>query len=428
MGMSICRLPLPMPPTYDGRRLRATLGAPGLDRVLAALRRRLELGKPLTGRLTLSRATAAERTACDDLVGRSPSSGETLSLDLDALGLRLWEAGVCADLASAVAELTGPVTDRRAAANTRERAWAGVWAAARGAQSSHPELAGWLDQLRDSGLVRRLSRDDPLRASNLLSEVFLALAALPVRGEPLPSFAARVLDDAHALDAGKPRATLTVRAAARLGRIEFEDNAEGRRAAWASVGVLCDELSNPVLALNLPAAGDSPLARLLNVGAGAGEPVHLSLRLLLRHPLGGDTALAERDVFVCENPTVVALAASHLGRRCAPLVCINGQPATPALVLLRQLRTAGARLHYHGDFDPGGLVIARRLFSDFGVTSWRYAAADYADAPKGKPFAADPGATPWSPGLAEAMRGAQRAVHEEALFDVLAADLADTRI
>ena len=249
------------------------------------------------------------------------------------------------------------------------------------------------------------------------------LAALPVRGEPLAGFAARVLKDAHALDPGMPRATLAVRGAADLGGIELEDDSEGRRTAWASVGLLCDELSSPVLVLNLPAPGDSPLARMLQAGAEAGEPLHISLRLLLRHPIERGAKISGRDIFVCENPTVVAMAASRFGPRCSPLVCVGGQPATPAMVLLRQLAAAGTRLRYHGDFDAAGLAIARQLFRELGAEPWRFGAAGSAEAAKGKRFAGDPGPTPWSPQLAEVMRHTELAVHEEAVFDLLARDI-----
>jgi hypothetical protein len=208
----------------------------------------------------------------------------------------------------------------------------------------------WLEELASQGLLKRLAAGNPVRGSELLAEIAMVVAALPVRAERLAGFAARLFGDAHALDAGTARATLAVRAATRLAAVSFEDDAEGRRSAWASVGIYLDD-SALQPCLNLPANGDSALTRLLRTASLAGEPLHLCLRWLMRDPLDHDRALAHRTVFVCENPTIVALAARQLGRQCAPLVCVNGQPATPAKLLLRQLVTAGARLRYHGDLD-----------------------------------------------------------------------------
>lgn len=60
---------------------------------------------------------------------------------------------------------------------------------------------------------------------------------------------------------------------------------EGRRAAWAGEGVMCDELSTPALVFNLSLSEDTPLARVLRSARNGVEPVHLSLRILLRGPL-----------------------------------------------------------------------------------------------------------------------------------------------
>jgi uncharacterized protein (TIGR02679 family) len=411
----------------DLGRLRATLGDPRLARLLAALRRRLEFGEALDGVLTLTRATADERAAVDELLGRPPSRGATLTLDLDRLAVALREAGVCESLRSGVEALTGPVENRRAAEQRRDAAWKELWRETGDALATRAALCAWLEELARSGAVKRLCDGDPWAAAEVLRALVRVVAALPARAEPLASLSARILGDAHALDPGTACATLAVRAAARVGGVTFEDDAEGRRTAWASVGVMCDELSTPVLVFNLAAVGDAPLARLLREAATACEPQHLSLRLLLRSPLGPEAGLAGRDVFVCENPTIVALAASRIGARCAPLVCVNGQFATPALVLLRQLREAGTRLRYHGDFDPAGISLARRVFQESGAAPWRYAETDYREAPKGKRFVGKISATPWSPVLAAEMERVGRVVHEEAVFDQLAGDLGAAR-
>lgn len=408
----------------DTTRLRATLGAPELSRLLDALQRRFELGRPLSGMLTLPSCSVEARSAIDAILGRKSSRGNTLRLDLDELAATLRAASICDDLGAALQALRGPLTDRRAAIQQISAAWNAVWREARKKFSPTPTLDPWLAKLQDLGIVRRLCGDDPAAGATLLDEIARVVVSLPVHAEPLAAFAARLFGDAHALDAGSPRATLAVRAAARLGNIQFKDDAEGRRAAWAGVGVMLDELSTPVLVYNLATEDDTPSGRLLRSAKGDHEPVHVSLHLLLRYPLGVDSGLSGRRIFVCENPTIVSLAAGRLGEKCAPLICVNGQFATPTLVLLRQLRACGARLAYHGDFDPAGITIARRVMQECGAEPWRFGAGDYATALKGPRFSGLAPATPWDHALQEAVNVTRRVVHEESRFAVLAEDLA----
>jgi uncharacterized protein (TIGR02679 family) len=408
----------------DRSRLQAVLGSPELVRLLDALQKRIELGRPLNGALTLAGTTLAERAAVDTVLGRKSTQGASLRIDLDFLTDTLRDAGLCSDLREAVEALRGPLTDYRALEGERTAQWAEVWRSATADFAFRPELRPWLAKLASLGLLRRLSGDSPAAGAALLRDIATMAAQLPASAEPLAAFAARWFGDAHALDPGSPRANLAVHAAARIGGIPSRDDAEGRRAAWASVGIMSDELSLPVLVFNLRAKGETALARLLRNARAETEPLHVSLRLLLRSPLDSDSGLTGQEVFVCENPTIVALAANRLGPRCAALVCTNGQFATPSLVLLRQLRAAGARLRYHGDFDPPGVAIARRVFRESGAAAWRYSATDYVSAPKGVKFTGQVGETPWSPSLATEMARVGRAVHEEALFAELALDLA----
>src|SRR5690606_15530012 len=149
--------------------------------------------------------------------------GDSLRLDLDFLALTLRDAGICSDLAEAVAALRGPVVDRRALAKEREAAWAALWQSAADEFKSQPVLQVWLQKLARLGLLRRLCNDEPDAAAALLKDIARTAHALPADAEPLASFAARLFGDAHALDPGTPRATLAVRAAARLGGIHFTD-------------------------------------------------------------------------------------------------------------------------------------------------------------------------------------------------------------
>src|SRR5690606_8554566 len=138
------------------------------------------------------------------------------------------------------------------------------------------------------------------------------------------------LGDAHALDAGQPVASLALRAcrvsknSAQWGgnaAAEFAESddvtsesddaqvdARGLtvRDQWARVGVVVSELSAPVLCLNLPTAGESSCAQLLRTAKACAEPIHLTLRALLRDPPVWDVSGV--IVYVCENPSIVGIA------------------------------------------------------------------------------------------------------------------------
>jgi uncharacterized protein (TIGR02679 family) len=104
-------------------------------------------------------------------------------------------------------------------------------------------------------------------------------------------------------------------------------------------------------------------------------------------------------------------------------MCVDGMPAAAQRTLLAQLRQAGARLRYHGDFDWPGITIARGLYGREGAEPWRMGTADYLDAPEGPPLEGNVVDTHWDDALAPAMVCRGRAVHEEAVLSDLLEDL-----
>ncbi len=405
--------------TVDRERLRRTFADPALGWIVERLRRRLERGRGLAGTISRRRPTAAERAACDRLLGRPPSRGATLAVRLAELERILRHAELSPSLRDAVEALVGPVVDQRAEKARLDAEWDELFASFAGADP-RPEVGAWLAERRTRRLARRFSDHRSERGHSLLAAAFDVLRRLRGRGLPLAELAVDVTGDSHALDAGQPLGTLVIAAAAKLGGVGDWHGAQARRDVWAGVGVLLDELSAPVLTVNLWADGDSLTGRLLNLHAAAGEPCRLSVRQLLRHPARFQPVPA---VYVCENPAVVAAVAHRIGPRSAPLVCIEGQPKTAARLLLDRLVGSGIELAYHGDFDWGGLRIANLVFERHGAVPWRFTAADYRQTTGGTALTGRPVAASWDPQLAPALLEAGRAVHEEQVIDDLLADL-----
>ena len=111
------------------------------------------------------------------------------------------------------------------------------------------------------------------------------------------------------------------------------------------------------------------------------------------------------------------------------MICVEGQPATAARILLARLAALGARLCYHGDFDWGGVRIANLIMERHGAVPWRFGTASYRRAvqggKRGKKLEGRPVEASWDGELASAMRELGRAVHEEEVLEDLLADLCD---
>jgi uncharacterized protein (TIGR02679 family) len=404
--------------SVDGERLRRVLGGEELAPLRGRLRARYERGTDLD-QFTLTDLATHERRALAGLLGRRAIAAGSMRLRRSELDSALAHAGIAGSLRQALEFLDGPLSDRRADRTARGHSWNAAFASAQ-----EPRLVALVADVVGAALVKRLSASNPERAGILLSQAAHVISRLPGRGASRAQLAAEVLGDSHGLDNGRPVASVVLRACAADPFLETVEAAglqspeESFRERWARLGVTVNPLTLPALCLNLPIMDPD---RVLS----AGEPLHLSLRRLLRRPPAW--AVAGRDVFICENPDIVAIAADRFGSTCAPLVCTDGMPSAAQQTLLAQLAVGGARIRYHGDFDWGGLTIGNFVMRKFAAEPWRFGTTDYlaAAAIHGIPLRGERAVVAqWDDGLARAMADRGVAVHEEGVAEILMTDLA----
>ncbi|MFF3735839.1 TIGR02679 family protein [Streptomyces sp. NPDC002566] len=407
-------------PTSGERALRR----PELRPLWHTLHDRLSSGRPVT-RVRLGPLDDAQREALADLLGldRLPDARPSVAL------ARLEEAvtELCGrTVRETVIELVGPLGDRAGERRRQEgeRAELWAWLADHDTVRAQPALSGWAASCRAAGLVG----GSPQRTRSLLADALTVLAELPAQAEPLPVFAARVLNGhAHALDDGTPLSTLVLRALATLYDLAPPQSAADRRALWARAGVADDDLSPTVLVGGLRPAGDGPLARVSRVCAESGQAASLTLAQLRSPGEFTFPAGPAPVVHAVENPSILALAVRRFGPDCPTLVCTSGWPNSAAIRLLRLLADQGATLRYHGDFDGEGIRIAAYVLNKTPARPWRMTAADYRAAIARTPRGPRPGRlteAPWDTELTRAMAEHGTAVVEELVADVLLADLA----
>jgi uncharacterized protein (TIGR02679 family) len=398
----------------DLDRLARLLGGHDLADLRRRLRARFERGAD-QDEFTL-RLSVAERRALSGLLGRPVLSAGSMRLRLADVDEALVRAGIADSLRSALEALDGAIHDRKAARTAHDKAWAAMLE-----RVTHTRLQALVIDPVGGSLLKRFARRDVERAAKLLEAAAKVIHRLPAQGTPLSQLAATELGNAHALDAGRPVASLVLRA---FGLDLSLEGGARPREQWARIGVTVNELAAPALCLNLQASDSAPAAKLARAAAESGEPFHLTLRMLLRAP--PEWAVSDRRIFVCENPSILAIAAERLGARCAPLICTNGMPAAAQQALLRQVAARGARLEYHGDFDWPGIQIGNFMMRELNASPWRFATPDYESACSGsnKALSRDaPIDASWDQNLSVTMSANQESVHEEAVAETLIEDL-----
>ena len=404
----------------DSGRLKRLFDKPELTRLVDRLQARFERGSD-SPTLTLPNPDLAERKAIASLFGRSIGSGRSIRINIADLEEIIRRAKLAPDLHSAVERLRGPLKNLASEKATAQQTWQAVFKTVE-TEARQLDIQTWLDKLRQDGLLKRLAKGDANNATMLLQQAVSVICQLPGQGQTLSTLAANTLGDAHALDIGRPVATLVKRAIQQIEQSDDrnKDKEENERELWASAGILVGgAITSTVLVLNLPVAGNSFTDDIIHQARQYGHPLWLTLRQLVRD--SAQWQVASQTIYICENPAVVAAAADQLGTACAPLVCTYGQPRAALNHLLNQLHKAGARLVYHGDFDWPGITIANGIMRRFSAKPWHFDEAAYRHAATtgkmkltGKLVNAE-----WDPGLNLAMKEKKIAIPEERVLDLL---------
>ncbi len=412
---------------------------PDLAPLWEAVRGRLERnGIQVTGTVTV---TLDEQGVdhLSGLLGRRVTSPARVRLaDVDAA---LRRSAAAAGLVTVMEALSGPLVDRKAArlARTEARASTAALLDAALADSGVGDqewVPGFVEGTRLAGILTKAGDGAGAavgHAGAVLAELAASGALAPARSASerttewgLAELATKCTGDAHGLDSGRVAAALVLRAAAAAHGLQPPESVAAVRNMWTLLGVVPDAISGTVLVWSLRPPGEDAWSVMMRARADLGLVTHLTL-----HELNGVAATRAwarpgTTVSVCENPQVLQAAAR--ARTAGPLVCTSGNPASAGWILLRGVLKQGAQVRYHGDFDWPGVAIAGRIVAA-GAQPWRMCAGDYEDAVESLtaadrlPIAGIPGPTPWDPQLAVSMSRIGVAVHEEALVNVLLADL-----
>ena len=127
-----------------------------------------------------------------------------------------------------------------------------------------------------------------------------------------------------------------------------------RQKSYLLAGLLIDDVSNYALLSGVHAVKkDGVYHRGMEGFCAEQNMVQVSLAVLSEWER---MECDHNEIWIVENPSIFArLCGEH------PCMCMNGQPRLAGLLVLDLLAEAGTVIHYAGDLDPEGLLIAQKL-------------------------------------------------------------------
>lgn len=396
-------------------RLSEVLGGDALAWLRKRLRDRIARGDDIGANARLANPNSVERQAIERLLGIPGKTGKHLTVRISDLEYIVTNLGFDS-LQSALELLDGPIISRAEMKAQEDVAWKDLLDEYRDDLSKAGGHSDAIDSLLMGGCLRRISKQNQDVARDLLSQalkVVRRLRTLHEQGERVcrAALSAEIFGDSHALDSGQPVVTI-LKAVHDMS--ECDDV-----AFWSQVSIECDATTSSVLVLNARFKGGD-LANALNLYAEAGEPCRITLNTIDRGLIPDC-----ESVFVCENPSVLGEASRRYASKAKPMICTEGQPSIACQRLLGLLSEQDTSIHYHGDFDWGGIRIGNfvhRLCG--GFVPWQYNAVDYLAIEGGFDLAREDTDALWDTELCTRMRERAVGVHEEMILDRLLADLA----
>jgi len=393
----------------------AVLGGEALAWLRKRIRDRIARGETAGTTVVLKNPTREQRQAIERLLGIPGKSGKHITVQIEDLSRIITNLGY-SSLEVALEELDGPIVSRAELKARDSAAWKALLEEFYEPLTETGCEPQAVEDLFVCGVLRRAAKRNHDGARKLLASAIKVLGRLhrlqqQTKRTCRAALAAELFGDSHFLDSGQPVVTIlkSLHDASECGDPEF----------WNRVSVDCDATTSSVIVLNLRfKKGD--VAAAINLYADAGEPCRITLNAIDRG-LSPD----RQDVFVCENPAVLSSASRRFGPRTKPIICTEGQPSIACQTLLAHLAAAGVRIHYHGDYDWGGIRIANFLHRHCGgFNPWRYTTADYQKLEGGFSLAGTACEAIWDAQLHQAMLTRGLGIHEETMLEELLSDVA----
>ncbi|PLR79071.1 TIGR02679 family protein [Bacillus sp. V3-13] len=247
--------------------------------------------------------------------------------------------------------------------------------------NEHPHLEWWFQKILqkqpDTRFIQALYRQDKEELSQLFHTVARAYSLLPDEGqfERLPLFSQRVTGNPHAFDRNKPVGKLLLHLLAsnqmeEAGQKAFQwTQTEQINELLLNYGLLRDDLWSFVTCRGFTAHQNGQEHPVWKVAAEWGTVMNVPIRELV----GLERIMPSigKTVWVLENSGVCSAIMDEVADQ--PIACTHGQFKAASWIFFDRLVESGCTIHYAGDIDPEGLLMAQRLKNRYpeNVKIWR---------------------------------------------------------
>lgn len=250
-------------------------------------------------------------------------------------------------------------------------------------QTDLPDGTWWWDWIKskqpDTRWIWSLYKQNSDQLMEYLRNVFRAFLELPKDNsfERLPLFAQRTTGNPHYFDQDKTAGKLLIHCMyvdqlqndAGMFEQGMPKSSEEVNELFAQYGLMKDDLWSFVTCSGLLAEDENGIHPVWQAAATTNTVLNIPIKELLKlikiRPVKGN------KVWVVENSGVCSTIIDEV--KSAPIICTHGQFRSASWVILDLLAGSGYFIHYSGDLDPEGILMAQRLKNRHpkNVSLWR---------------------------------------------------------
>ena len=219
----------------------------------------------------------------------------------------------------------------------------------------------WLEKVISSKcppyklLSQRYNKNKNALRKELINIIAL-INNLPHRKTLLPIFASSYTKDPHYLDIDNNHSTLFYYALSYIDKSNYPSNREDKIKLLAKYNIEIDNISNFAITYNLLSDKEY-----INIFANNKESLILNIQNIININY---LTTKSRKVFIIENPSILTeIIAMNIN---ASVIIADGFPNTSVHLLIEKLIKSNNTIYYNGDFDPEGLLIAKKLKEKYG--------------------------------------------------------------